>query len=75
MAAEQNDPFVTEMTLLEQQVEALLARCEQLSGENKALRLRHDQVVQDRAQILRVQEQARGRVEAMINQLRSMEQR
>lgn len=59
---------------LEQQINRLVARCEQLEQENRVLQSRQDDLMVERAGLLSRTEQARSRVEAMINRLRSLEQ-
>ena len=54
-------------------VEQLAERCRRLADENRSLRQNHDQWIDERAQLLTKNEQARSRVEAMIHRLKSME--
>ena len=65
--------FVRELSELDHRVDDLVALCEQLLAENKALRNKQEQITSERALLLRRHEQARSRVEAMITQLKSME--
>ena len=63
------------------ELQRLLARNDQLAtlmhrmqDENRSLRQQHEQMANERAQLLAKQEQARSRVEAMISRLKSLEQ-
>jgi len=58
---------------LEEQINRLVERCEQLEQENRVLQSRQEDLVVERAGLLSRNEQARSRVEAMINRLRSLE--
>jgi len=44
-----------------------------LQEENRALRQRHDTLVNERGSLLNKNEQVRGRVEAMIGRLKTLE--
>lgn len=59
---------------LEQQVEALIQGCQRLREENHSLRLRQDTLVGERAELIEKTEQARARVEAMLDRLKAMEE-
>lgn len=63
-----------ELTALEQRVAELLKVCGRLSEENRSLKNSQDQLVNERADLVAKQEQARSRVEAMINRLKALEQ-
>jgi cell division protein ZapB len=63
-----------ELRQLEQRVDRLVALVAQLKEENRALRLRQESFSTERANLLQKNEQVRGRVEAMIGRLRTMEQ-
>ena len=63
-----------ELKRLEQRVEELVATVMQLKEENRALRQRQDATAMERASLLQKNELVRGRVEAMIGRLRTMEQ-
>jgi cell division protein ZapB len=65
--------FEPELHQLEQRVNDLLALVHQLAEENRALRHRQDTLSTERAALLQKNEQVRGRVEAMIGRLRTME--
>ena len=62
-----------ELVRLEKRVEELLALVERLREENRALRQRHESLVNERAALLHKNEQARTRVEAMIGRLKTLE--
>ncbi|EHQ51571.1 MULTISPECIES: TIGR02449 family protein [Ectothiorhodospira] len=59
---------------LESRVEALLRVCELLRDENLRLRRQNELLLAERAQLSERGEQARMKVESMINRLKSMEQ-
>lgn len=62
-----------ELARLEKRVEELMASIGDLREENRALRQRHESLTNDRAGLLQKNEQVRGRVEAMIGRLKTME--
>jgi cell division protein ZapB len=66
--------FDLELRRLEKRLEELVVLCRQLQEENKSLRHRQDSLMSERASLLHKNEQVRGRVEAMIGRLKSMEQ-
>jgi cell division protein ZapB len=57
-----------------QRVDQLIALCQRLTEENRSLRQSQEQLVSERANLLAKNEQARARVEAMINRLKALEQ-
>lgn len=61
------------MAALERRLEALVARCEQLVLEHRALRNRVQQLAQERARLADQTAAARSRVETMIERLRTLE--
>lgn len=67
------DP-VEQLAALVERVERLAALVQQLSGENANLRQAQQQLLGERASLLSKNEQARTRVEAMIQRLKSLEQ-
>ncbi len=67
------DPMQHEMTLLGEQIDRLLDTVRRLAEENRSLRQSQDQLSGERAGLLARNEQARSRVEAMIQRLKSME--
>ncbi len=67
------DP-VEQLAALVERVERLAALVQQLSGENASLRQAQQQLLGERASLLSKNEQARTRVEAMIQRLKSLEQ-
>jgi cell division protein ZapB len=69
-----NHRFDLELRRLEKRLEELVVLCRQLQEENKSLRHRQDTLMSERATLLHKNEQVRGRVEAMINRLKGMEQ-
>jgi cell division protein ZapB len=66
-------PLDTELKRLERRVDELVVTLGQLKEENRALRQRQDTLMTERAGLLQKNEQVRGRVEAMIGRLKSME--
>ena len=75
MAAEDtNQRFDIELKRLEKRLDELVVICKQLQEENQSLRQRQDTLMAERATLLQKNEQVRGRVEAMINRLKAMEQ-
>lgn len=65
---------LSELEQVTLRVERLAALCRQLSDENRSLRQTQDQLTSERAHILARNEQARSRVEAMIQRLKTLEQ-
>jgi cell division protein ZapB len=63
----------SELKRLERRVDELIVTLGQLTEENRALRQRQDTLMTERAGLLQKNEQVRGRVEAMIGRLKSME--
>lgn len=59
--------------LLEQHLETLVRKVEQLALENRTLRARHQQLLVERARLLDQTQQARNRMEAMIERLKALE--
>lgn len=68
-----SDPAELLAALL-QRVERLAEHARQLAGENASLRQAQQQLLDERASLLSKNEQARTRVEAMIQRLKSLEQ-
>lgn len=67
-------PKITESELnkLEQKVDALIEKCNQLQQENKTLKVKQEELVRDRAQLIEKTAIAKNRVDAMITRLKSM---
>ena len=63
-----------ELKRLEKRIEELVATVNHIKEENRALRQRQETLTAERAALLQKNEQVRGRVEAMIGRLKSMEQ-
>lgn len=59
---------------LEQQIEQLLTRCQDLHQENRALRRREQEWKSERARLLQTHNSTEAKVEAMIQRLKAMEQ-
>lgn len=62
-----------ELQRIEKRVEELVKICDQLKEENRSLRQRQDLLVSERAGLQQKNDLVRGRVEAMIERLKSME--
>lgn len=62
-----------ELRRIEKRVEELVSICNQLREENQSLRQRQDALVAEKAGLLQKNDLVRGRVEAMIERLKSME--
>lgn len=59
---------------LRQHIDSLLETLRRLADENRQLRATQEQWVSERASLIAKNEQARSRVEAMIQRLKSLEQ-
>ena len=59
---------------LEQQLTNLLDHCRKLREENLSLQNRQESLVAERASLVAKNEEARTKVEAMINRLKALEQ-
>lgn len=64
----------SELKSLADKLDRLLAANARLNEENRSLRSAHEQLSLERAALVAKNEQARGRVEAMINRLKALEQ-
>ncbi|WP_428101597.1 TIGR02449 family protein [Candidatus Rariloculus sp.] len=69
-----NQHFDLELKRLEKCVDELVGVCGQLRRENQSLRQRQARLMAERTSLLHKDEQIRGRVEAMIDRLKAMEQ-
>ncbi|MCA1778114.1 MAG: TIGR02449 family protein [Xanthomonadaceae bacterium] len=58
---------------IEQQLAALFARVDELEHENRSLLARQQTLVAERANLVKRNEEARTRVEGMIERLKSLE--
>lgn len=58
---------------LQERIEEMLQRLHSLEEENRSLRSRQDLLVTERAGLVQRNEEARTRVEAMIERLKSLE--
>ena len=68
-----SDPVQHELASLAEQVDRLVATLRRLTDENRSLRQSQEQLNGERAGLLARNEQARSRVEAMIQRLKSLE--
>lgn len=59
---------------LESTVEALIVRCQQLASDNRELRRQEADWLRERQHLIKNNEAARSRVEAMINRLKGLTQ-
>lgn len=59
---------------LEYRIDELIRSVERLKEENRSLRAQQETMASERAQLIERNEQARSRVEAMINRLKALEQ-
>ncbi|MBE1158974.1 TIGR02449 family protein [Dyella acidiphila] len=62
-----------ELAALSQQLDRLLDHVHRLTEENRSLRHSQEQLASERAGLLARNEQARSRVEAMIQRLKALE--
>ena len=67
------DPVRLEIAALDRQVERLLDMVHRLHEENRSLRHSQEQLTSERAGLVARNEQARSRVEAMIQRLKALE--
>jgi cell division protein ZapB len=67
-------PAPQQLAEIGRQVDQLIALAQRLAEENRSLRTSQEQLMAERANLLAKNEQARSRVEAMINRLKSLEQ-
>ncbi len=69
-----NDGIDKELLQLESRLEALTRACRLLKEENRLLRKQQAEYTVERAGLIEQNQEARLRVEAMINRLKSLEQ-
>jgi cell division protein ZapB len=62
-----------ELAHLEEQVDSLLAIIERLTRENRSLRVQQESLATERAGLLEKHDQVRGRVDAIVTRLKSLE--
>ncbi|TAN08629.1 MAG: TIGR02449 family protein [Rhodanobacteraceae bacterium] len=67
------EQFESELAALSHALDAALERLRRLTEENASLRHGRDQMAGERAALIARNEQARTRVEAMIERLKSLE--
>lgn len=67
------DPVRQELAALGEQVDRLLDMVRRLTEENRSLRHSQEQLATERAGLMARNEQARSRVEAMIQRLKALE--
>jgi len=71
--AESIDPTERDLKRLEARVDELIRACIILKEENRSLRSRQENLVAERAALIKKTELARNRVEAIISRLKGME--
>lgn len=64
----------SELGRLEQRIQELIDLCDRLSQENKLLRANAAAWKNERAELIKRNDLARGKVEAMISRLKALEQ-
>jgi cell division protein ZapB len=67
------DPVKLELAALGEQLDRLLEIVRRLTEENRSLRHSQEQLANERAGLMARNEQARSRVEAMIQRLKALE--
>lgn len=67
------DPIQQEFDALSLRLDRLLETVRRLNEENRSLRHSQEQLANERAGLMARNEQARGRVEAMIQRLKALE--
>ncbi|MDA3913629.1 TIGR02449 family protein [Oleiagrimonas sp.] len=67
------NPLQTELDALTETLDQLLHTVQRMDEENRSLRHSQEQLATERAGLLARNEQARSRVEAMIQRLKSLE--
>ncbi|MFC4765356.1 cell division protein ZapB [Dyella sp. OK004] len=67
------DPVKQEIAALGEQLDRLLDMVRRLNEENRSLRHSQEQLASERAGLMARNEQARSRVEAMIQRLKALE--
>lgn len=74
MASSENSSIQEQdLRALEVRVEELIRACAHLKDENKTLRAKAEQLSSERDNLVESNSQARARVEAMVDQLKSIE--
>lgn len=74
MEEKENNPLELEIEVLEAKIGELTELYRRVLEENRSLRASQETLNSERASLLEKNEQAKGRVEAMIRRLKSMEQ-
>lgn len=74
VAATPNEIIERELSRLEARIDELTGVCNRLRAENRSLVDRLESLTAERASLLQKNEQVRGRVEAMVTRLRTLEQ-
>jgi len=67
------DPVKQELAVISEQLDRLLDVVRRLTEENRSLRHSQEQLANERAGLMARNEQARSRVEAMIQRLKALE--
>jgi len=66
--------MMEEIKALEQSVNLLLNRLQKIQAENKALQGRLDELLLDKSNLMKKNDQAKTRLESMISRLKNLEQ-
>lgn len=72
--SETQHPSQADLQSISERLDQLLAVIARLNEENRSLRTSQESLMSERANLLAKNEQARSRVEAMINRLKTLEQ-
>lgn len=73
MSQDQTRSHEQDLKTLEYRVDELIQLCHQLKSENQALREQQGDLMSERANLMKKNEVARSRIEAMIMRLKNME--
>lgn len=64
-----------EIKILENHIDQLIETCRRLQSENNTLRSKQVILTNERSELLHKNEQAKSRIESMIDRLKNMEER
>jgi cell division protein ZapB len=70
----QTEAPLADLRAISAAVEQLVAQLQALKGENEVLKQRMDTLLAEKSQLMQKNDQARTRLEAMINRLKMLEQ-
>ena len=63
-----------DINTLEKQIEELIALCDKLTSKHRAMEIDREKWMQERTRLLERNELTKGKIEAMIMRLKSLEQ-